>query len=203
MWAGDCRAENGKLSRPCCHDQSRSQTRRESPLVIYHRHGDGNQLILVLLETIQAGAPGQMTLRPAGRPFGVRKLASALIGPESGSNLPHSSIVQRRASVAVRSGPSDAELIGACQNPLAHPTRPSNPNITADTLRVAGQAGLRERSDALEIFGRSELCPDGVVGERDDRLVIKGTETTRSVEDGIPTRSVGTRERVATVASAV
>ena len=37
-----------------------------------------------------------------------------------------------------------------------------------------------------------ELCEDRVVNYRHNRLVIHGSETTRSVEDGIPTRSVGT-----------
>ena len=42
------------------------------------------------LETRRADATGEMAWRPAMRPFGVRKLASAFQGDQSGSKLPHS-----------------------------------------------------------------------------------------------------------------
>ncbi len=40
----------------------------------------------------------------------------------------------------------------------------------------------------------NEWCEDGVAGCRHNRLVIRGSEPTRSVSDGIPTRSVGTSQ---------
>ena len=46
----------------------------------------------------------------------------------------------------------------------------------------------------LEILERQELCANRVVGCRQNRLVIQRLETTRSVEDGIPTPSVGTSQ---------
>jgi Family of unknown function (DUF5682) len=41
------------------------------------------------------------------------------------------------------------------------------------------------------ILERQESCADRVVGCRHNRLVIQRLKTTRSVEDGIPTRSMG------------
>jgi hypothetical protein len=46
----------------------------------------------------------------------------------------------------------------------------------------------------VEILERQELCANRVVGCRHNRLVIQRLETTQSVEDGIPTRSMGTSQ---------
>jgi len=56
------------------------------------------------------------------------------------------------------------------------------------------EAGLCQRPGALAVFQRAELCKDGAAGLRDDRLVRRDRKTTWSVEDRIPTRSVGTRK---------
>jgi hypothetical protein len=57
---------------------------------------------------------------------------------------------------------------------------------------LSGEVRRRERSDALETRARHELCEDYVVSHGHNGLMSRGVDTTRSVEDGIPTRSVGT-----------